>query len=248
MNFVISLDPEGATEATILAWSGELDKITQARQGALKVFEKEKAEADQAQAEYDRELKVAEMLDQQLETVKKDGKADQIASLEASLAKKVGQLEAKKPDVDREVQEAKDAEAYLKTWDEAAELMAKKLVTARRNAKAAQQRMESAGLKAKLAEERKDQAEILAGIRTETDQLGNAVAAMEAKAVKLEQRAGEADFKAKKLTEATTAPPEEEDANIAAARRAEEEGGTRKLATFVAVYGLQQGWFFYFAN
>jgi chromosome segregation ATPase len=222
MSLIVAWDPEGASDAQIEVWSAQLDKITHQRQAALNAFTKEKKEADEAEAEFNREMKVAEKLQADLQAAQAAGDQGRIDSLNASLIKQVAKLEKMKPEVDREVQEAKEAKEVVDQWNEAAELLAEKIVTARQSAASAQRRMESAELKLKREKEKQQQAEVLAGVCSQTDKMGSAITAMEARAKELEDQAEEAKFKTQKLTQAAAKPAEEVDSNIAAARQAVE--------------------------
>lgn len=225
---IVAWDPETATEAEIEEMIKELDKIVIEAGKAKTAYEKEKAEADAAQKNYDRYLAAAELLNKQLEqaqTGQDTGKAQEIA---ASLEKLVTELEKLRPEVEREVREAEEAKAYYEEVKELAEATGQKVKTARAQLDAAKREMRRSELERERAAARASKAENLAGLRKDSSSLGVALAAMNKQAEEAKAAAAASDMKARLLS------PEKakEDEHIEAALKAVADESIPSQASF----------------
>jgi DNA repair exonuclease SbcCD ATPase subunit len=209
---VVAWDPNGATEAEISTMIEELNKVTVDYGKAKSAYDKEKAEAVAARANYDRYISAAEKLSAQVDT-----EADPIrkSELEKSLTSLLSKLEELQPEVEREEQEAVEAEQYHAEMKEFAELTANKVKTARAALANAQKDMQRAEIAQQKAEDRAARAEVVAGLKKNTGALGVAMNAMHQQAAEARAKADAASLKADLLGQA-----KKEDENVAAALRA----------------------------
>ncbi len=209
--FLVTLDPETATEAQIAEFSDQLTKASQELAKARIDYQREEKEAEEIQALYDKRLQAASILEQQV------GEATdpaQKASLSTSLEKLVSMLEQMKPDVDREKHEADDAKLMMEELTKFVEEAADALKQARSRLEHARTEMRRAELEQERAEKRARTAEVLAGIKKDSGTFNVALDAMQKKAEDAKIKADAANTRSGLLTPTHA---EKEDANISAA-------------------------------
>ena len=209
-------DPDTASAAEIEQMEERLDKLTTQVAQARQTWQKEQEEADAIEKLYDQRMKASELLQGKLE----QATGEEAAALEKALTELVDMLESMQPDIEREMEEAKEAEAFMKELEEVATLSAEKLKTARRTLENAKRDMARAKIREQRAQERADQAAQLAGLRQETDQLGSALSAMKREAESAEARAEAMNLKSRLL-----APTKEEKTNSLVEEALKQAGG-----------------------
>lgn len=142
--------------------------------------------------------------------------------LERSLATLVQMLEQMAPDLDREKQDAADANDFLRTLEEAYAQAGQKLKSARDALNRAQRDMGRAAQQRDVAERRAEAAREAAGLTNATSGLSVALKAMQDNAAHNLAEAEAANAKTKLLQPSR---PEQEDPNIAEAMRAASGAG-----------------------
>ncbi|MGD9818797.1 MAG: hypothetical protein AB7V04_08845 [Desulfomonilaceae bacterium] len=197
---IVAWDPETASQAEIEEMIKELDKITIEAGKAKAEYEREKAEADAAQKNYDKFLAAAELLNKRLEESQSSGDSNQALQLEGSLNKLINELEELRPEVEREYAEAEEAAKYYEEVKNLAEVTATKVKNARAMLDKAKRDMKRAELEKQRSTARAEKAEKMAGLRSESSSLGVALAAMNKQAEDARALAASADMKAKLLT------------------------------------------------
>lgn len=197
---IVAWDPETASQAEIEEMIKELDKITIEAGKSRTEYEREKAEADAAQKNYDKFLAAAELLHKRLEEAQTAGNATQAAQLEASLNKLLNDLEELRPEVEREMAEAQEAANYYEEVKNLAEVTASKVKNARAMLEKAQRDMKRAELEKQRSAARAEKAEKMAGLKTESSSLGVALASMNKQAQEARAQAAGSEMKAKLLT------------------------------------------------
>jgi soluble cytochrome b562 len=210
---IVAWDPETASQAEIENMIEELDKVTREAGKAKAEYEREKAEADAVQKNYDRYIAAADLLNGQLDGAKTGGDEGKAKDLSASLEKLLHELETMKPEVDREAREAEEARGFYEELMTLAETAAGKVKTARAQLEKAKRDMRSAEIGQQRANARAEKAEQLAGLKKETSSLGVALASMNKQAEEARASAEASEMKAKLLT--PQAPSKDE--NIEAA-------------------------------
>jgi len=209
-------DPDTASAAEIEQMEERLDKLTTQVAQARQSFQKEQEEADAIEKLYDQRMKAAELLQSKLE----QATGPQAAELETALAELVDMLESMQPDIEREMEEAKEAEAFMKELEEVATLSAAKLKTARKTLEEAKRDMARARVREERARDRSEQAAQVAGLRRETDQMGSALSAMRREADSAEARAEALNLKSRLL-----APTKEEKSSTLVQEALNQAGG-----------------------
>lgn len=197
---IVAWDPETASQAEIEEMIKELDKITVEAGKAKTEYEREKAEADAAQKNYDKFLAAAELLNKRLEEAHTAGNSSQATQLEASLNKLLNELEELRPEVEREQTESEEASTYYEEVKNLAELTANKVKNARAMLDKAKRDMKKAELEKERSAARAEKAEKMAGLRSDSSGLGVALAAMNKQAEDARSKAASSDMKAKLLT------------------------------------------------
>jgi chromosome segregation ATPase len=210
---IVQWDPETASQAEIEEMIRELDKITVQAGKARADYDREKAEADAAQKNYDKYLAAAEILNSRLGSAQASGNQAEAQELTASLDKLVKELESLQPEVEREAKEAEEAKAYYDELKEIAEITAQKVRTAKSQLEQAKRDMRRAELDGQRAQARAEKAEQMAGLKTESSSLGVALAAMNKQAEQSRAIAEASDLKTRLLS----TDKAKEDENIQAA-------------------------------
>jgi chromosome segregation ATPase len=209
--FLVTLDPETATEAQIAEFSDQLQKASEELAKARAEYQKDEKEAEEMEALYQKRLQAATILEQQLaeavDPVRKD-------SLSASVEKLVTMLEQMKPDVERERQDAEDAKQMMDELTVFVEESALALKEARAGLDRAKSEMRRAEIEKERAEKRAKTSEVLAGIKKGSGTFNVALDAMQKKAEESRIKADAAMTRSRLLTPANA---EKEDSNIAVA-------------------------------
>ncbi|HSU04093.1 MAG TPA: hypothetical protein VLI93_00840 [Acetobacteraceae bacterium] len=208
---LVRWDPQSATEAELRTMEQHLDELGQEVARARQSFDKESREAGAIVQLSHQRMAAAEQLQKQ-----HDAETDpsRKAALEKSLGTLVGMLEQMQPDIERETRDAKDAEDFLQTLENAYADAGSKLKSARSELERAHRQMSRAEQQRDMAERQADAARRAAGLASATSGLSVALKAMQDAADKDLASAEAARAKAKLLTPSR---PEQEDPNIAAA-------------------------------
>ncbi|WP_207476635.1 hypothetical protein [Arenibaculum pallidiluteum] len=208
---LVRWDPRSATEAELRTMEQHLDALGLQVAQARAAYEKERKEAEAIGALSRQRMAAAEHLQHQLEAEQDAGRRGQ---LEKSLETLVGMLEQMAPDIDREVQDEKDAQEFLDMLEKTYQEAGQKLKAARSELSRAERDMARAAQQRDAAERRSEAARQAAGLSGATSSLGTALKAMQDAAARDLASAEAANAKAKLLKPSR---PEEEDANIRSA-------------------------------
>jgi chromosome segregation ATPase len=209
--FLVTLDPETATEAQIAEFSDQLKKASEELARARAEYQKDEKAAEEIEALYEKRLQAAGILEQQV--AETDDPARK-GSLSASLEKIVTMLEQMKPDLERERQDADSAKQMMDELTVFVEESAQALKEARAKLDHAKSEMRRAEIEQERAEKRAKTAEVLAGIKKGSGTFNVALDAMQKKAEDAKVKADAAMTRSKLLTPTNA---EKDDANIAAA-------------------------------
>jgi chromosome segregation ATPase len=211
---IVRWDPQSATEAELRTMEGHLDDLGRQVAEARQAFDREKKEADAIVALSGQRMAAAEQLESRM-----NAETDPVrkAELERSLGTLVGMLESMAPDVERERQDAKDAEEFLRMLEDAYGQAGAKLKSARDALQRAQRDMTRAAQQRDVAERRAEAARQAAGLSGATSGLSVALKAMQDNAARNLAAAEAASAKAKLLNPTR---PERDDPHIAEAMRA----------------------------
>ncbi|MDJ0389547.1 hypothetical protein QMO56_15625 [Roseomonas sp. E05] len=208
---IVRWDPKSATEAELRTMEQHLDALGLQVAEAHQSFEREKREADTIQALSQQRLAAAEQIQSRAEAESDPAKK---AELERSLATLLTMLEEMTPELEREKQDAADAQDFLNTLQQTYEQAGAKLKSARNELSRAQRDMSRADMQREAAERRAEAARQAAGLSSATSGLSVALKAMQDAAARDLAQAEAANSKAKLLTPTR---PEKDDPNIAAA-------------------------------
>lgn len=208
---LVRWDPQAATEAELRTMEQHLDDLGLQVAQARAAYDREQREADAIQQLSRQRMAAAEQLQGQLA-----GEADpqRKAAVEKSLATLVGMLEQMAPEVDRERQDAVDAQEFLETLERTYAEAGQKLRAARSELDRAQRDMGRAAQQRDVAQRRAEAARQEAGLSRSTTGLSVALKAMQESAARDLAAAEAAGTKAKLLQ---PTKPEQDDPNIAAA-------------------------------
>ncbi|AWK88776.1 hypothetical protein [Azospirillum thermophilum] len=211
---LVRWDPKAATEAELRTMEEHLDRLGRQVAEARQSYDREKKEADAIAALSRQRLAAAEHLQRQI-----DGESDPTrrATLEKSLETLVGLLEQMAPEVEREAQDAIDAEEFLRMLEQTYQQAGDKLKTARGELTRAERDMARASQQRSVAEQRAEAARQAAGLSGATSGLGMALKAMQDAAARELADAEAANAKARLLKPTR---PEEDDPDIKAALQA----------------------------
>jgi chromosome segregation ATPase len=209
--FLVTIDPETATEAQIAEFSDQLKKASEELAKARADYQKDEKAAEEIEALYQKRLQAAGILEQQ---VAEAADPVQKESLSASLEKIVTMLEQMKADVEGERKEAEDAKQLMDELTGFVEESAQALKVARARLDHAVTDMRRAEIEKERAEKRANTAEVLAGIKKGSGTFNVALDAMQKKAEESRMKADAALTRSNLLTPTKI---EKEDANIEAA-------------------------------
>ena len=208
---IVRWDPKSATEAELRTMEQNLDQLGLQVAEARQAYEREKREADAIQALSQQRLAAAEQLQSRAEAATDPA---QKSELERSLGTLLTMLEEMAPEVEREKQDAADAQDFLNMLQQTYEQAGSKLKSARSELVRAQRDMTRADAQRQAAERRAEAARQAAGLSGATSGLSVALKSMRDAAARDLAQAEAANAKAKLLT---PTQPEKDDPNIAAA-------------------------------
>jgi hypothetical protein len=196
-NELVKLDPKSASQAQLLEMERDLDKAGRLVGELRTEAQRERREAVEVQARYDRLLRAGEHLNslytQEADPAKK-------ADMEASLTKLVGDLEALAKDVEVEVREADEAEQILAEAEAAYMEKATDLRQAKGMLDRAAADMQRAKIQHDRANAQAERAAQVAGLRSNGGSgLNTALVAMQRQADEARAAAETARMKAKAL-------------------------------------------------
>jgi len=211
---IVQWDPKSATEAELRTMEQHLDQLGLQVAQARAAYDKERQEAQHIVALSAQRMAAAEQLQKRLESESNPANKQ---ALEKSLATMVGMLEQMAPDVDREKQDATDAETFLRSLEDTYQQAGQKLRSARSDLDRAQRDMSRADQQRQAAEQRAEAARQAAGLSGATSGLSVALKAMQDNAARNLAQAEAANAKAALLKPTR---PEQDDPNIAAAMAA----------------------------
>ncbi|MEM5790301.1 MAG: hypothetical protein AAGU11_23520 [Syntrophobacteraceae bacterium] len=209
--FLVTLDPETATEAQMAEFSDQLRKASEELARARADYKKELRECNEIQDLYDKRLQAATILEQQLAEATDPAQKE---SISASLEKVVAMLEQMKDEVDRERQDAEDAKLMMDELTKFVDESAESLRQARSRLDRARSEMRRAEIERERAEKRARATEVLAGIKKGSGTFNVALDAMQKKVDESRVQADAANTRSRLLAPTKS---EEDDPNIAAA-------------------------------
>jgi chromosome segregation ATPase len=208
---LVRWDPQAATEAELRTMEQHLDELGLQVAQARAAHDRERREAEAIQQLSAQRMAAAEQLERHLTS---EADPQRKAGLEKSLATLVGMLEQMAPEVDRERQDAEDAQDFLETLERTYTEAGQKLRAARSELARAQRDMGRAAQQREVAQRQAEAARQAAGLSRSTSGLSVALKAMQESAARDLAAAEAAGTKAKLLQPSR---PEQDDPNIAAA-------------------------------
>ena len=234
---IVRWDPKSATEAELRTMEQSLDGLGLQVARARAAYDKERREAEAITALSAQRMAAAEQLQQRLDA---EANPANKATIEKSLATLVVMLEQMAPDIDREKQDAVDAEAFLRSLEDTYQQAGQKLRSARSDLDRAQRDMSRADQQRQAAEQRAAATRQAAGLSGATSGLSVALKAMQDSAARDLAQAEAANAKAALLK---PTKPEQDDPNIAAAMAAVagKPAPTANLSDRLAQLRLKQG-------
>ncbi len=216
---IVRWDPHSATEAELRTMEQHLDQLGRQVAEARMAYNRERKEADAIQSLSQQRMAAAEMLEKRMA---EEADPARKAELERSLGTLVGMLESMASEVDREKQDAADAEEFLHMLEQTYNQAGQKLKSARDELNRAQRDMSRAAQQRDVAERRAEAARQAAGLSGATSGLSVALKAMQDNAARNLAEAESANAKAKLLAPTR---PEQDDRHIAEAMRSASGAG-----------------------
>lgn len=203
-------DWDTVSEADLIDREKVLDQVTQKMVAAQRTYEKEQKEYEIALKDYNEKLADAEQmnisiigLDAQINASSDPTIATPLkekrAKFDAHLNKLLAEIEASKPEVDREEQEAIDAKADFDMFKEAVERAANQLVMAKNTMKDKKRELDRLSVQEERVKEREQNRLVLAGIREKTDSLGTITTAIDNEIQKKKDRIAASEAKTSAL-------------------------------------------------
>ena len=189
-----TLDPDGMTEAAILEVESQFRAVSEEVAKARADYQKEQKEVDAIEALQNRRMKAAEKLQADFDANPGNGE------LAAALDELLRLMEEAIPEIERERQEARDAQELLNALEESAKQMAEEMKKLRETANRAKRDMLKAEQEREAALRREDAALRVAGIKQRSSSYSKAVEAMERAAGSARQEADAAQLRARLLT------------------------------------------------
>lgn len=227
---LVRWDPEAASEAEIRQIEDALVTVTERTEAARATYLREKREADAVRRQFDENMALIEQFKADIAAAADDvGKQE---SLTVSLETLVDETSELKTELDRETEEAREAEEFLRELEALCKETAENLKVARANLGKARQRMERAEVREQRAKEKEAQSKVLAGIR-KSSAGGIATEAMNRRAEEAEQRTTAARHRADLL--ATPAAGSTSDHEVERRRAALAERSNGSLDERIAV-------------
>lgn len=225
---LVAMDPKSASVAQLRVMEADLDKAGKLLTNLRVDMQRERKEAIEARENYDRRLAAAEHLNNLLATAEGERKA----SLEASLAKLLAQLEELESEVAIEQREADEAEALVAEAEVAYREKARALTEAKSALAKAERDMQRASIQEERERERANRAAQVAGLRDDGgSKLNTAIDAMTRRANEARANAEAARMKAQALGDLSRKSSDDMgDADIQAALAAVGKGGAPALS------------------
>lgn len=193
-----AFDPDTMTAAGMLEMEAELDAMTRETAEANQEYQRELREAQTARANLNQQLSAAGILNEKLGTLE-EGTAE-FSQTSASLSKLLDVIDKLTPDVEREELEAVQAKETLEALQQASQVCADQLRTAKSEFDQAKRTLSKANANELKATKDAERAARIAGIRDSGSQLGTAMDAIKKAASQAEARADAARAKAQLLT------------------------------------------------
>jgi chromosome segregation ATPase len=218
---LVRWDPASASEAELRSMEEYLDDLGMQVAQARATMGREKAEADTIARLSQQRMAAAEQLQKQAEA---ETDPSRKAALEASLATLVNLLEEMGPEVEREAQDAADAQDFLQTLEKTYAEAGAKLKAAKSQLDRAGRDMGRAQQQRQMAEQKAEAARQAAGLSGATSSLNVALKAMQDAAAK---DLASAEAARSKATLLKPTQPEEDDPNIRAALDAASGSGPK---------------------
>ena len=210
---IMNLDFKGGSAAELRDMEGKLDAFGLKVSEAAQTLARETQEYEAIHRISDQKMAAAELLQRQINAETDPARR---ASLEASLAKLVGELEQLAPDVERERQDMVTAKAFLDELQGVYDQKGAELRSAKAELERGQQDMQRAAQQRETAERRAQMAREVSGLAGATNHISTALDVMRAAAAKDRRVAEAAAAKARVLAPVRT----EDDPHIAAAMAA----------------------------
>lgn len=179
MTALVNADLEGASEADLLTYEQNLDKLVKAVSEQASIAEKERSEAIEIVALYNQKLAAIEFLQADLVNT---SDADTVSQLNAVIEEEVAALESMLPEIEREKSEAAEAEADLADMKELAKASAETLKGARKALENARKDLERAKRTTEKEEMRLKRQQELKGLTTNVGKLSTALDIMKKQA------------------------------------------------------------------
>jgi len=186
-------DLDTAADVNVDVLQKNLDKIALQYQNAVKEYQREQREADQAEHLFNTRISAAEKLSAKLEGELTD--TDKMA-IEQALNQLLTEIEDHKPEVEREKQEAVEAKEFMDMLKKEVDESANQLKSARKNFDSATKNLKRNELQAEQAKRKEEQIKELAGIKKKTDNLSFVLNAMNQKADEAKAQAEASKLKA----------------------------------------------------
>ena len=147
---IVSIDPEGASEAQLNMMLEKLSEISKNVAKYRRAYQKDLAETKDWKDRLNSTISALEVLEGDLATAS-DSKADQIGEVIDGLLDEVEKIEV---EIAREESEDIEAKEILETFEKAETSLAEKIKTARINLREMTQQIEKAKIKRDMAEDR----------------------------------------------------------------------------------------------
>lgn len=200
INLAVALDRDGAGEAAIKQKQDEHAQRITMLQEANASYRKEKEEADREQGLYDRYMNEAEAISKLLEN---PGDRD-VNVLNADLAKILDKVEQRAPILAKEIQEATEAEVWMKEMQSAVDEISAELLGLRESIDKSKATLQQAELAADRERKKAEQAEVLAGLRKSGNKFDTALNAINNAAQKKQAEVEELKLKTQSLSKKPT--------------------------------------------
>jgi len=197
-------DPETATQAEVDTMYDEFVNLSKKLEKARQTMEREQAEAETIKKAYNKKMDILDVLQTRKSSLDENSDPSVEREIDDAIAELTSTLEDLMPDVEREIEEAKEAKEYFDELSSAVKDLGDKIKTARSSIEKAKKRMERAELNVKKAKEREERAKELAGLKNATKSTGAAFDALTRAAEKMEADAAAANNRTKLLGDLNT--------------------------------------------
>lgn len=197
-------DPETATQAEVDTMYDEFVNLSKKLEKARQTMEREQAEAETIKKAYNKKMDILDVLQTRKSALDENSDPSVAREIDDAIAELTSTLEDLMPDVEREIEEAKEAKEYFDELSSAVKELGDKIKTARSSIEKAKKRMERAELNVKKAKEREERAKELAGLKNATKSTGAAFDALTRAAEKMEADAAAANNRTKLLGDLNT--------------------------------------------